>query len=47
MTLPLLAPEFTRPEPLLQTANAEISFAIASLALIFMLGLAGWLVHKR
>ena len=47
LPLPVLAEGFQRPIPLPQTAAAEVTFLVASIALILALGAVHILVNRR
>lgn len=47
LPFPAMAEEFQRPIPLPQTAAAEITFLVASIALIFALAAVHVLVNRR
>ncbi|EBA16881.1 hypothetical protein RSK20926_03714 [Roseobacter sp. SK209-2-6] len=47
LPLPALAEGFERPIPLPQTAAAEVTFLIASIVMILMLGAVHYLVNRR
>jgi hypothetical protein len=44
---PVFAAPFERPVPQGETGTAAVSYALASLALILVLGAAQWLVRRR